>query len=103
MTKDFKELTDRLARGLNFEDNAVIMATAEKDSDAEYKYSSFMKGKNKPCRESVSLLMRHVIESENGDVENQLALIRYFEHTLNAKKEEITEIAKFAEVNDVRD
>lgn len=95
MTKDFKELTDRLARGLNFEDNAVIMVTAEKDSDGKYKCSSFMQGKNKPCREAVAMLMFDVIDSEDGNVENQLALIRYFEHVLHEKKVEINEMAIF--------
>ena len=99
MTRDFKELIDRLARGLNFEDNAVIMVTAEKDSDREYTYSSFINGKNKPCREAVAMLMFDVIDSEDGDLNSQLALIRYFEYALNAKKEEITEIAKFEEDN----
>lgn len=39
MTDEFKQLTELLAQGMNFEDNAVVMATM-----INGKFSSFQKG-----------------------------------------------------------
>ena len=91
MTSDYKELCDRLAKGLNFKDNAIVMVTSEpSDENGHYTYCPFMKGSNRQCREAILMLIDGIIRSEDGNKDGQLALIKMFWSFLNQYYDRIT-------------
>lgn len=98
MKQDLKEPIKLLKRTRKYEENAILVATAIKeDSDSAYKYSAYVKGKNKPCREAVACLLDSLINDVKDDLDSQLALIKFFETMLKIKKRAVEEEAKSTE------
>ena len=98
MKRDLKEPIQLLKETRKFEENAVLLVTAIKeDSDSAYKYSAYVEGENKPCREAVVLLLDSLINDVKDDVDSQLALIKFFETMLKIKKRAVEEEAENTE------
>lgn len=98
MKRNLKEPIQLLKKTRKFEEKAIIVATAIKeDSDSAYKYSAYVEGENKPCREAVVLLLDSLINDVKNDLDSQLALIKFFETMLKIKKKAIEEEAKNTE------
>lgn len=101
MTRDYKELCDRLAKGLNFKDNAVVMVTSKpSNEEGHYTYSPFMKGSNRQCREAILMLIDGIIQAEDGNKDGQLALIKMFGSFLNQYYDRITGESETEDNND---
>ena len=98
MKRDLKEPIQLLKETRKFKEVAILVATAKKeDSDSAYKYSAYVNGKNKPCREAVVLLLDSLINDVKDDLDSQLALIIFFETMLKIKKKAIEEEAENTE------
>lgn len=98
MKRDLKKPIQLLKKTRKFKENAILVATAINDErDNAYKYSAYVKGKSKPCREAVVLLLDSLINDVKDDLDGQLALIKFFETMLKIKKKAIEEEAENTE------
>ena len=98
MKRDLKELIQLLKKTRKFKENAILVATAINDErDNAYKYGTYIKGKNKLCREAVAWLLDGLINDAKDDVDSQLALIKFFETMLKIKKRAVEEEAENTE------
>lgn len=77
MTNEFKQLTELLAQGMNFKDNAVIMTTL-----IDGKVSYFEQGRLSDILALIGIAIRHVYM--NIDDEHDRYVVRdYFIEVLN--------------------
>ena len=95
MKRDLKEPIQLLKKTRKFKEVAILVATAiNGERDNAYKYSAYIKGKNKLCREAVACLLDSLISDVKDDLDSQLALIKFFETMLKIKKRAIEEEAE---------
>lgn len=98
MKRDLKEPIQLLKETRKFEEKAIIVATAiNGERDNAYKYSAYIKGKYKLCREAAACLLDSLINDVKDDLDSQLALIKFFEIMLKTKKKAIEEEAENTE------
>ena len=92
MKRDLKELIQLLKKTKTHKENAILVTTAINDErDNAYKYSAYIKGKYKLCKEAAACLLDVLVDDEKDDVDGQLALINFFEHKLKMKKRALEE------------
>lgn len=97
MKRDLKEPIQLLKKTRKFEENAILVATAINDErDNAYKYSAYVNGKNKLCREAIVCLLSEFVDTVEN-IEGQLSLIKFFKVMLTMKRKEIEQQSKESE------
>ncbi|MGN0163128.1 MAG: DNA-directed RNA polymerase subunit alpha C-terminal domain-containing protein [Candidatus Ornithomonoglobus sp.] len=83
MTDTYKELADRLAKGMNFKKNAVILATAApiEDSD-EFDLEIYTKGSASVCADIAVEIMLDIISTLDSE-QMKIITANYFIDRLN--------------------
>lgn len=82
--QDLKEPMEVIKTALEYEDKGIIVASCKRgESDICYRGSVYCKGKNRPCREAIAYILSEFIDTEKGNLEWQLTLVKFFKVTLH--------------------